>query len=248
MKCDYCGAEVPAGEIFCRNCGTRHNPALQAPAPQPAAAPVPQATAVPRTEPAAPVQPAQLDLSWLSELPGMPDAPAPVRSVPREEVQLPPMPQPVQEQKPAYVPYGAPEQSVPRKGPVLQLPTERSLVKMIFLGLLTLGIYPVVIWSRIVTELNIAASRYDGERTVSYFGACMLAPVTLMVYPFVWMHGFCRRIGTELNRRGIRYKFGASTFWLWNVLGSLILVGPFIFTHKLMKAMNQVNRDFNVNG
>ena len=132
--------------------------------------------------------------------------------------------------------------------PRIQLPTKRGLGKMIFLGLLTLGIYPIVIWSRIVTELNIAASRYDGKRTMPYFAACMLAPITLGIYAWVWIHSFCNRIGVELQRRGIDYRFGASTFWLWGVLGSLIIVGPFIFTHKLMKSMNLINADFNIRG
>ena len=57
-----------------------------------------------------------------------------------------------------------------------------------------------------------------------------------------------RRVGDELRRRNIDYQFGAKTFWLWNVLGSLILVGPFVFVHKLMKAMNRINGDFNRRG
>lgn len=158
---------------------------------------------------------------------------SPVREVPKEPAGPVPAVKPVVKQP-------AP--------PRIQLPTGRGLGKMFFLGLLTFGIYPTVIWSRIVTELNIAASRHDGERTVSYFGACMLAPVTLGIYAWVWMHNFCSRIGNELQRRNIDYKFGASTFWLWGVLGSLIIVGPFIFTHKLMKSMNLINADFNVKG
>lgn len=132
--------------------------------------------------------------------------------------------------------------------PRIQLPTGRGLGKMFFLSILTLGIYPTVIWSRIVTELNLAASRYDGKRTMPYFAMCTLAPITLGIYLLVWMHQFCGRVGEELKRRGIDYKFGAKTFWLWNVLGSLILVGPFIFVHKLMKSMNQINGDFNRRG
>lgn len=135
-----------------------------------------------------------------------------------------------------------------KQPPRLQLPVRRGLGKMVFLGIVTLFIYPVVIWSRIVTELNIAASRYDGKRTMPYFAMVTLAPFTLGIYALVWMHKFCRRIGDELCRRGIDYKFGPSTFWLWNILGSLIIVGPFIFTHKLMKSMNKINADFNVNG
>lgn len=229
MKCHYCGADTVPGEAFCRYCGTRQNPA-----PQPEPAEEPAAVQIP----AAPVRPEQprfvgtdFEFTMVEPMPAPPASPQPVQEHPRS----------------AYVPYGAPERSR-RKAPMLQLPTERGLAKMIFLGILTLGIYPLVIWCRIVTELNIAASRYDGERTTSYLGMCMLSAVTLMVYPFVWSHGLCRRIGTELKRRGIGYEFGPRHFWLWNVLGSLILVGPFIFTHKLMKAMNMLNKDYNVNG
>lgn len=132
--------------------------------------------------------------------------------------------------------------------PRLQLPVKRALWKMILFGLLTLGIYPVVIWSRIVTDLNLASSRYDGKRTMPFFAMVMLTPFTLGIFAFVWMHKFCRRISDELVRRDLGYKFGPAAFWLWSILGSLILVGPFVFVHKLMKAMNKINAHFNVNG
>ena len=127
----------------------------------------------------------------------------------------------------------------------LRLPTKRSLAKMFFLGIVTFGIYPVVIWSRIVTELNIAASRHDGRRTMPYFAMVTLTPFTLGILSLVWMHNLCCRIGDELNYRRINYRFAPRDFWLWSMLGSLILVGPFIFIHKLMKAMNKINDDFN---
>ena len=132
--------------------------------------------------------------------------------------------------------------------PRLQLPAQRGLGKMFFLGILTFGIYPIVIWSRIVAELNIVASRYDGKRTMSYFGMVMLSPITLGIYPLVWMHNFCHRIRDESVRRNTGADFGPSDFWLWGMLGSLIIVGPFIFIHKLMKAMNMMNTNYNVYG
>lgn len=153
-----------------------------------------------------------------------------------------------QEQPVATVPQPEPARTEQKCPPRLQLPTCRGLGKMVFLGLLTLGIYPAVIWSRIVTELNLTASRYDGRRTMPYFAMLMLTPITLGIFAFVWMHKFCRRIGEELQRRHIDYKFGPGTFWLWNILGSLILVGPFVFLNKLMKSMNRINADFNING
>lgn len=169
--------------------------------------------------------------------------PVPEEPVQRElglpEQPVVPQPRPVQPE---------PVRMTGRYLPRLKLPTGRGLGKMFFLGILTLLIYPTVIWSRIVTELNITASRYDGERTMPYFGMVILTPLTLGIYAFVWMHKFCRRIGEELNRRNIDYAFGPKDFWLWGVLGTLILAGPFVFTYKLMKSMNLINADFNVNG
>ena len=132
--------------------------------------------------------------------------------------------------------------------PALQLPDRRSLWKMVLFGILTLTIYPTVIWSRMVTELNIAASRYDGRRTMPFFAMSLLAPVTLGIFPLVWLHRFTGRIGSELNRRGIEYRFGSRDFWLWGVLGALIVVGPFVFTCRLCRAMNRLNADFNLRG
>lgn len=173
-------------------------------------------------------------------------APAPQQIVPAAPAA------PVQQKAPAAPVAPAPKPAAvkPKLQEVnkLQLPTKRSLAKMFFLGLITLCIYPVVIWSRIVTELNIAASRHDGRRTMPYFAMVLLTPFTLGILPLVWMHNFCCRVGDELRYRKINYTFGPKTYWLWGVLGSLILVGPFVFTHKLMKAMNMLNDDFNRRG
>lgn len=132
--------------------------------------------------------------------------------------------------------------------PALQLPSERSLWKMVLFGILTAGIYPAVVWSRMVTELNIAASRRDGKRTMPYFAMVLLAVPTLGIYPLVWMHQFCRRVGEQLVSREIGGAFGPRDFWLWNVLGGLILAGPLVFTHRLLGAMNGINADFNIRG
>ena len=72
--------------------------------------------------------------------------------------------------------------------------------------------------------------------------------LTLGIVPLVWYHRISARIGRELARRGIQYDFGASDFWLWHVLGSLIIVGPFIYIHKFMHSMNLLNADYNQKG
>ena len=135
------------------------------------------------------------------------------------------------------------------QAPAIQLKTNRSLTKMILLGIITLGIYPLVVYTLISSEINTVASKYDGKSTMHYgLVYFIFSWLTLGIVPFVWYHRISNRIGDENRRRGTGYEFGASDFWLWNILGSLIIVGPFVYIHKMMKAMNLINADYNVRG
>lgn len=134
--------------------------------------------------------------------------------------------------------------------PVAQLNTNRGLLKLILLGIITFGIYPIIVFSTISSDINLIASRYDGRKTMHY---CLLffivAPITAGIGSVVWTHRICARIGNELARRGIAYSFGAGSFWGWGVLGSFLLgIGPFIFLHKLCKSMNLLCADYNARG
>lgn len=103
--------------------------------------------------------------------------------------------------------------------------------------------------SAISSDINLIAARYDGKKTMHY---CLLAFIfswlTLGIAPIVWYHRISARIGNELSRRGISYSFGAGSFWGWNVLGSFIVVGPFIYLHKMFHAMNLLSADYNTKG
>lgn len=133
--------------------------------------------------------------------------------------------------------------------PVGQLKTNRSLLKFILLSIITFGIYGLVVMSAVSTDINAIASRYDGKKTMHYcLVVFIFSGLTLGIVPLVWNHKISNRIGNELMRRGISYGFSASTFWLWSILGSLILVGPFIYIHKLLKSMNLLAENYNING
>ena len=140
-------------------------------------------------------------------------------------------------------------ESTVNTAPVAQLKTNKGLLKTILLSLITFGIYPLVVMSAVSSEINIVASRYDGKKTMHF---CLLlfivAPITLGIAGIVWYHRISNRIGAELKRRGVDYNFSATDFWLWNVLGSLIGIGPLVYLHKMFKAVNLMNADYNVNG
>ncbi len=135
-----------------------------------------------------------------------------------------------------------------RRSPAYKIATNRALWKMIVFGILTLGIYPTVISYYMAEDINLIACPHDGRRTMHPVAAGLLGAVTLGVYYFVWEHTLCNRIRDELNRRGIDYAFGARTFWLWCILGSLIFAGPLVFMHKYCKAMNYLADDYNAHG
>ncbi len=137
----------------------------------------------------------------------------------------------------------------PSQAPVGQLKTNRGLLKYILLSIITFGIYGIVLFSSISTDINVIAGRYDGKRTMHY---CLLVFLvgwlTAGIAFFVWYHRISARIGAELTRRGVYYRFGAGTYWLWGFLGTFILVGPLVYCHKLFKAMNLLSLHYNTHG
>lgn len=141
-----------------------------------------------------------------------------------------------------------PQQPIAQR-PANQLTCNRGAVKAILLSIITLGIYSIVLFTKMGEEINITAGKFDGKKTMNY---CLLffivGPLTLEIGTLVWFHNFSSRIGNELSRRGINYKFSAADFWLWNVLGILIGIGPFVYLHKVTKAINLINQDYNTRG
>lgn len=273
MKCCSCGGEIRDDAHFCPLCGAHQEAPVSEPVIAPAAEPAAQPAFIP-AEPVAepafiPAEPAVVPAEPVAEPVFIPayepatvaepaPAPAPVFE-PAPVAEPAPAPQPQYEYvpQPEPIPMAAPvataqpvyQTAAPvSNAPRYQLPDRRGMWKMLLLGLVTFGIYNMVIMSRIAEEINMVASKHDGQRTQQYFWASMLTGLTLGIYAFVWIHGLCNRMGGELKRRGINYKFSAASFWLWNFLGALIFVGPFIYLHKFCKAMNLINRDYNING
>lgn len=129
------------------------------------------------------------------------------------------------------------------------LNTGRSMLLFILLNFVTCGIYSIVFFSDIGRDINVVSSRRDGKNTMHfclvYF---LLGPLTCGIMYFVWFHSISSRIGDEARARGISTGFGAASFWLWYVLGSLIFVGPFIYLYQLCNTMNMVCSDYNRRG
>lgn len=257
MNCVNCGNPLIDGARFCTACGAKNemnstvaappqwtDPAVAVaptpvvppvavtpepvpePAPVPVAEPVPVPAPVPVAEPVPAPAPVPTTTQPLYQRPQA-TAPSAYQTLPPYQASV--APQTTAPIAPPPAPAAAPAPAkvqLPR--PAYQLQTTRGLGKLIGFSLITFGIYGITQWNSYADDINIAASRYDGRKTLSYFAMLFCTIITLGVFPFVWHHNLSGRIGNELERRGIDYKVGPHHFWLWGVLGSLILVGPFI--------------------
>ena len=132
--------------------------------------------------------------------------------------------------------------------PVMPVRTDRSMIKMVLLSFITFGIYGIFFYYRMGSDINRIASRHDGKDTMNYLLAFLISLFTFGIFSFVWFHMTFERIGNELKRRGIDYAFGAETFWIWHVLGSFIIIGPFVCIHKECVALNKLAEHYNTYG
>lgn len=125
-----------------------------------------------------------------------------------------------------------------------RLPTNKNIYKTIALSLLTLGIYGIYVMTSVSQNINKAVP--NKKRTMNY---CLLyfvfTPLTLGIALLVWRYRLAKKLDKELTDRNIDYLFTKEDFWLWNVLGLIVLVGPIVFTHKILKATNLINEDYN---
>ena len=100
-------------------------------------------------------------------------------------------------------------------------------------------------WSKF-KKGNRLLLRMNGSKTFNFLFAYLIGMVTGSIAILVWFYHITDRVEEALLERGFDDSvISMSDFWLWYVLGSLILVGPFVYFHKLCKAMNMLCVDFN---
>ena len=126
-----------------------------------------------------------------------------------------------------------------------KLKTNRSVWKFILFSILTLGFYEIIFFIPLSFDLDKVSPSRDRSKTMNYLTAWILSLFTFKIVIHIWNYMFVSRVADALSERGIDYKFGTSDFWIWLLLGSFIIVGPFVYVHKLCKAMNLLCESYN---
>ncbi len=115
--------------------------------------------------------------------------------------------------------------------------------------MLIVGIIYLVAMCHVSQEINIIAEDYDRKHTPFFCLAVFLSIITCGIYWVIYINNLSARIGLELKRRSVKYKFDEGTYWGWSVFGSLLFgIGPIIFMFKFFKAMKKLIADYSIYG
>ena len=126
-----------------------------------------------------------------------------------------------------------------------KLRTDRRLWKIIVFGILTLGIYNFFFMTQVANDVNTILSSRHRTPLMPYIIVLILGSATFSIVLDIWMYQLTDRVEDALRMRKLRYDFETGDFWVWFFFGALFLVGPFIYYHKLCRAMNILCADYN---
>lgn len=129
----------------------------------------------------------------------------------------------------------------------MSLRTDRGLLKLILLTVITFGIYGLYFTYKFAADMNVACNG-DGKHTRGLLAQILLNIITLGIYSFFWMYGVGERINTACVRAGIPSRCTGGSLLLWEIFGSLIVVGPFVAMHKMIHGLNDVCALYNSRG
>jgi hypothetical protein len=126
----------------------------------------------------------------------------------------------------------------------LRLNDNRGLLKYLLLSIITIGIYPLYFFHVAAKEINIACKE-DGGNTFGFLVTFLLGLVTGGLFYLVWYVLLVSRMNDFLGTKGKEQRVSVLGFLLWDTIGVLILVGPFIAFYQMLHTMNDCTSLYN---
>jgi len=122
--------------------------------------------------------------------------------------------------------------------------SQRSLASFIFLNIITLGIYGIFWGFYFVNDVNKVCEG-DGRQSLNFILVCLLSMVTCGIYGLVWMYDQQDRLKAAGLKYNIMIMETGKEVILWEIFGSLIIVGPFIALNIMIKSINVLANIYN---
>jgi len=121
---------------------------------------------------------------------------------------------------------------------------KRGLLGLILLSLITFGIYGLYWIYKLAKDVN-AICDGDGKKTGGLLKYLLLGLITFGIYDLVWVYMLGDRLQDNAQKYNITIKESGGTVLLWLILGSLIIIGPFIALHIIIKNTNALAEEYN---
>jgi len=122
--------------------------------------------------------------------------------------------------------------------------TNRSLLLYIVLTIFTCGIYGLVFIYSLAKDVN-QMCKEDGENIGGLIVYIVLSFLTCGIYSYYWMYKVQNRLCHAGTRYGVMVKERGSTVVCWAILGSFIIIGPFVAMHIVINSANAIGSAYN---
>ena len=121
---------------------------------------------------------------------------------------------------------------------------KRGLAGLILLSIVTFGIYGLYWTYHLVKDVNVMCEG-DGKKTSGLLKIILFGMITFGIYTLVWLYMLGDRLQDNAPKYNLTFKENGGTILLWYILGSFIIVGPFIALHILIKNTNALADEYN---
>jgi protein-S-isoprenylcysteine O-methyltransferase Ste14 len=121
---------------------------------------------------------------------------------------------------------------------------KRSLAAYIILTIITFGIYGLYWVHKLAKDMNTICNG-DGKKTGGLLKCFFLGLITMGIYNGVWLFMLGDRLQDNAPRYGLAFKESGTAVLLWALLGSCIIVGPFISLYIIIKNINALAEKYN---
>ncbi len=123
--------------------------------------------------------------------------------------------------------------------------TNRSLISLILLSIITFGIYPLFFWHFYVKDVNVLCAG-DGKNTKGIFLLILFSFLTLGIYGLVWTCGMQNRLRDNASRYNAGLISGGGTVLCWSIFGALLFgIGPLVALYIQIKSINALAYGYN---
>ncbi len=123
--------------------------------------------------------------------------------------------------------------------------TNRSLIMLLLLSVVTCGIYEIYFLWKMIQDTNTLCAD-DGKKTPGLLAFILLSFITCGIYAIVWWYQLAERLHDTGVRRNVDAGVTGGSFLLWMIVGSFLCgIGSFYALYMVLRALNRLSVEYN---